>query len=192
MYSFRNLSLPLLTFIFISAAMQSCSWFSGNKTESDADSATVIEDFHADHDIAMSVRSIMDAINVGQPLDSADYNFVGILTDGNGTPLYTDVQGTPGQWEVKVMSDKSAVISNLYLGDLLPDELIQYLLENLDIDNEPNIMAEDFKQGKFDNLAIYTKDNTDLLIEQQMASTPNGNEGPLLKIILRRTELSSN
>lgn len=52
--------------------------------------------FHADNDIAMTVRSLVDAVRVGETLLPADYDFVGVLTDGQGTPLYTDVDGAPG------------------------------------------------------------------------------------------------
>lgn len=147
-------------------------------------------EFHADNDIAMNVRSIIDAINVGQPLVDEDYDFTGILTDGNGRPLYTDVQGAPGQWEIKVLTDQSAVVQNLYLGDLLPDELVQYLLDVLKIDEKPLISADDEVSGRDNNLQIFQTGMTDLIIERQTAKAPNGSVGPLIKIILRKTELS--
>ena len=50
------------------------------------------EEFHADNDIAMTVRSVADAIRVGETLDSVGYNFEGVLTDGIGRPLYTGLQ----------------------------------------------------------------------------------------------------
>lgn len=168
-----------------------CNLSSEKKQTDSPQPAPAIEEFHADHDIAMTVRSIIDAINVGEDLDSVHYNYTGIMTDGNGRPLYTDVMGSPGVWEVQVRSDKSAVIRNLYLGDLLPDELVQYLLQTLDITADPILTADDTKSGKEDNLTIYPAGNADFIIEQQTARTPKGEEGPLLKIILRKTDRQS-
>lgn len=184
--AFRSYTGASLGVVVVLAMLASCT--SGQSEHHDSDSATVTTEFHADNDIAMNVRSIIDAINVGQPLDSADYNYTGILTDGNGTPLYTDVQGAPGIWEIKVLTDKSAVIRNLYLGDLLPDELVQYVLETLAIEDIPLLEAEDGKKG-LDNIAVYKSGATDIFIERQTAKAANGSEGPLLKIILRRTEI---
>lgn len=89
--------------------------------------------FHADNDIAMTVSSLVDAVRVGEPLDSADYNFHGILTDGQGTPLYTDIEGNPGEWAVMVISDDEARISNLQLGDLLTEDLRNYIAGSLNL-----------------------------------------------------------
>lgn len=83
----------------------------GGSSAGKEDSAVVcepVEDFHADNDIAMTVRSLADAIRVGEPLDTADYNFEGILTDGTGRPLYTNIQGLPGGWDIDVLSGTSA------------------------------------------------------------------------------------
>lgn len=153
--------------------------------------AAAPEEYHADNDIAMNLRSLIDAINVGEPLDSADYNYKGILTDGSGRPLYTDVQGAPGAWEIKVLTENSAVISNLYLGDLLDEELVQYILSSLNMEDQPLMEADDSRGGDENTLAIYTTGKTDLIIERQTAKAPNGEEGPLLKIIVQRTRLSA-
>lgn len=166
--------------LFAAIALQSCSSSASHSADSDS-IAEYSEEYHADNDIAMNLRSIIDAINVEEPLDSADYNFKGILTDGSGRPLYTDVQGTPGQWEIKVLSDKSAVIQNLYLGDLLADDLVQYILNSLAITDHP-ILQED-------RYSIYLTGKTELIIEQHTAIAPNGAEGPLLKISIRKQEL---
>lgn len=188
----------------LGALLTGCS-FGNNSNQHDTDSsASAEEEYHADNDIAMNLRSMIDAINVGEALDSADYNFTGILTDGTGRPLYTDVQGSPGTWQIKVLTEKSAVISNLYLGDLLADDLVQYLLTSLEIPDEPLLTAEDDPKGTkkhrrgrkavadedaTNKLSIYQIDDADLIIERQTASTPNGAEGPLLKIIVQRSTM---
>lgn len=180
-------------FITIAGMLQSCSSGSEKSAVADSDTdttATVVVDDHADNDIAMSVRSIIDAINVGQALDEKDYNFTGILTDGSGRPLYTDVQGAPGVWEIKVLSPNSAVISNLYLGDLLPTELVQYILTTNEIEDAPMAEATNGSKKKEDNLTIYKTGDCDLIIENQTAKAPNGSEGPLLKIIIRKSEVT--
>lgn len=188
----RNTTLYVSFFaIFQILIFASCS--SGSKRNSDSDSTPMAyepEEFHADHDIAMTVRSIIDAINVGQRLDSVHYNYTGVLTDGNGRPLYTDVMGSPGAWEVKVRSEKSAVISNLYLGDLLDDELVEYLLQSLNITDEPTLEADSDKKGNDDELTIYRVGKADFIVEQQTAKAPNGEEGPLMKIIIRQAEFT--
>ncbi len=73
---------------------------------SNTEDSEATEYFHADNDIAMTVRSLADAIKVGEPLDSTEYDFNGVLTDGQGAPLYTDVQGSPGTWIVDVLDKK--------------------------------------------------------------------------------------
>ncbi|MCM1153341.1 MAG: hypothetical protein NC328_06790 [Muribaculum sp.] len=108
--------------------LTSCS---GRSHHSPSDSAETVTDLHADYDIAMTVRSITDALNVGERLDSASYNFRGILTDGSGRPIYTDTIGNPGAWTIKVVGADSAVITSLYPGDLLPLELTSYIVESV-------------------------------------------------------------
>ncbi len=191
-FCFGNLFFSsAIMLIILSLVTSGCNISSDKKTDDTAKQAPVVEEFHADHDIAMTVRSIIDAINVGEKLDSVDYNYTGVMTDGNGRPLYTDVMGSPGVWDVEVRSENSVIIRNLYLGDLLPDELVQYLLQTLDINDAPILTADDSKKGTEDNLTIYPAGNADLIIEQQTAKTPKGDEGPLLKIILRKTDRQS-
>ena len=95
-----------------------------NRKAAIADSDTVAtapaEYYHADNDIAMTVRSLVDALSIGERLDSVNYDFKGVLTDGQGRPLYTDITGTPGIWEVDVTSPTSAVIRNLDESDMIP------------------------------------------------------------------------
>ena len=89
------------------------------------------EEYHADNDIAMTIRSLADALRVGEELDSTEYDYEGVLTDGQGRPLYTDVQGAPGIWQVDVVDSRTAMVRNIYLGDLLPGALEEYLAKSL-------------------------------------------------------------
>ena len=96
------LTLASICFIFM---LNSCGQSSKSDVSNTEDSEAT-EYFHADNDIAMTVRSLADAIKVGEPLDSTEYDFNGVLTDGQGAPLYTDVQGSPGTWIVDVLDKK--------------------------------------------------------------------------------------
>lgn len=145
------------------------------------------DEYHADNDIAMTVRSITDALRVGEPLDTLDYNFEGILTDGEGHPLYTDIQGTPGSWDVDVISPTTAVIRNVYLGDLLPDDLESYLASSLNLSPENIIETEEFDDDEETQLVVYDIDGVYLRIETRAAVAPNGLEGPLMSIIATKT-----
>lgn len=141
------------------------------------------DSFQADNDIAMTLRSIADAINQGEELDSLEYNFNGVLTDGTGRPLYTDVQGAPGAWSVKVKSPVSVVIKNLYLGDLLPEALENYIVQSFGLDNSHVVDTSKFRKDDLDKLTIYHFDGGYLIFETRTALTPTGKEGPLMTII---------
>lgn len=95
----------------------------------------------ADNDIAMTVRSITDAINYGETLDSASYSFRGVLTDGRSIPLYTDLQGRPGSWTIEVKAPNLVEIRNLHIGDLFPDALKSYITSAIGI-NEENLITD--------------------------------------------------
>ena len=139
---------------------------------------------HADNDIAMTIRSIMDAMSVDQPLDSAEYNYQGILTDGSGMPLYTDIQGAPGQWAIEVISPTKARVKNLYLGDLVPEELTQYLLTSLEIPD--TVMIEEGSPLNMPDaeVAIYDFGAGQIVFETLTAKTESGHTGPLMNILL--------
>lgn len=174
--------MPALLLLAIAFTLPSCS--SGGNSSA-ADSANT-HDMHADNDIAMTMRSIIDAISVGQPLDSAEYNFRGTLTDGTGRPLYTDIQGTPGEWEIRIIGNDRAVIRNLYLGDLLPEELTQYILSSLQIPDSAltadGTPATDFAA----DIRYYDFESGLLIFETKEAQTPDGEKGPLLNIAIRK------
>lgn len=161
------------------------------ETQHDTDTSVLTEDaFSADNDIAMTVSSIADAINVGEPLDTAEYNFEGVLTDGYGTPLYTDVQGAPGEWEVRVIGPDEARIRNIYVGDLLPDSLMSYILHSLSIPQERMIYTDrpeegpGYEEGDSEE-TVYDLGNGELCFLTRLATAPGGQEGPLMSITLR-------
>ncbi len=144
-------------------------------------------EFHADNDIAMATRSIADAIGLGEPLDSTQYDFEGVLTDGLGTPLYTDIQGAPGKWQIEVLNPKMATIRNVNIGDLLPDYLENYLASELNLDTNAALEELGREEGADDDdldVKIYNIDNGTLRIETRQAAAANGVEGPLMRITL--------
>lgn len=138
--------------------------------------------FHADNDIAMTVRSIVDAVRVGEPLSPEDYDFEGILTDGQGTPLYTDVEGTPGEWSVKVENDSVATITNQRIGDLMDDDLRAYILGALNLNNADLVSA--YENPVRENEIIYHFDSGDVDLNFSMlpVTTDSGFEGSLMTI----------
>lgn len=142
--SLHQTNKHLLTHLNISAVLlitllMSCSQSPKNKPVSSAlnDQQPTV------NDVAMTVRSIVDALNIGEKLDSSTYNFNGVLTDGRGVPLYTNMEGYPGEWVVEVTSQNSAVIRNTELGDLYGDDLKDYLIKELNLSND-NLLYSDF------------------------------------------------
>lgn len=166
----------------VAACMVAVALTLGGCSRSNPAPQIVNEEYHADNDIAMTVRSITDAFSVGEPLQAADYDFEGVLTDGEGRPLYTDIMGSPGQWKIEVHDPGRVRIYNIYLGDLLPDDLEQYLRESLGLDTpiylEPTADSEDV------SLTVYKVPGGVLKFESRTAHAANGAEGPLVAIVL--------
>lgn len=154
--------------------------------EANTISQTDSDVFHADNDIAMTLRSIADALNVGEPLDSTLYDFEGVLTDGQGTPLYTDIQGAPGLWDVDVLDSKNVIIKNIYLGDLLPLDLQGYILESLGLDETDHLefTAHEAVDDEDTEIDVFSCGNAFLRFEVRAGIAPNGIEGPQLSIIM--------
>jgi hypothetical protein len=145
------------------------------------------EDYHADNDIAMTLSSIADAIRVKEPLDSVEYNYVGILTDGEGHPIYTNLQGMPGSWDIEVLNDESVVIRNVEIGDLLSDDLESYITAALGLSEQDLIYSEHDEDEPYTDIAVYDFDGGFLRIETRMSTASNGLEGPLMRIMATRT-----
>lgn len=165
-----------------------------NKTAATSANDTLLKqepvqsEFVADYDIAMTVRSIVDAISVGEPLDAAEYNYEGVLTDGRGTPLYTDIQGSPGEWEIDVTSESSVRIRNVYLGDLMPEYLSDYITESLQLDSANEIDLNEDEDDDETSLKEYDFGGGNIRFETRTAYAPNGLEGPLVSIILSSSD----
>lgn len=153
----------------------------GHHESQESDSVSV-EAFHADNDIVMTVRSLIDAVCVSEPLDSVYYDYEGVLTDGVGRPLYTDLQGTPGVWNVDVISPEEVVIRNVYLGDLFPEDLENYIIDQTAVQPTDQIESDEYDDDDEAELSIYDFGNGYLRFETRLGKTTNGLEGPLLTI----------
>lgn len=182
----RNIGTAAVVIILSAGCRPSSESGSASLASNEVAEAIITDDFHADNDIAMTIRSLADALKVGEPLDSTLYDFQGILTDGQGSPLYTDVQGSPGQWEVDVLDERNVIIRNVYLGDLLPADLETYLLHSLHIDKESMIefTAHHAVDDDETEIAVYDFDGGYLRFEVRAGIAPNGLEGPMLSIVM--------
>ena len=171
------------------SSLTSCGKTNSESREKPAQSNP--ESFHADNDIAMTIRSIADAIKVGEPLDSTDYDFRGVLTDGQGTPLYTDIDGIPGIWDIDVLDSGKALIKNLYLGDLLPKDLEIYILESLNINENQKIpsMPDSLEKANLTFVSVYDIAGGYLRYEVRPDTAPNGLTGSHVTITLGVTPL---
>ena len=142
--------------------------------------------FHADFDIAMTVCSIVDAVRVGERLDSADYGFQGILTDGQGTPLYTDLEGNPGEWVVKVIGDSEARISNLHLGDLLTEDLRNYIVGALNLNEADLVTAYVNPADEQEFIWLYDIGDVQVAFSETEVRTSSDLEGTIMAISVFR------
>lgn len=139
-------------------------------------------------DIAMTARSLADALVVGEQLDSTDYDFEGILTDGQGTPLYTTMRGTPGKWVVEVTSPEGAAIRNTDLGDLLVEDLRVYLAGSLNMDDSDIVEAGPMETDEETHQVVYLKGELMMVMESRTETASNGTEAPWLSVLLRRND----
>lgn len=176
-----------LTYKGISALMLSLLLMScNNSSQNKQDTAPTDDSQPAANDVAMTVRSIVDALNVGEELDSATYNFSGILTDGRGVPLYTNIDGYPGEWEVVVNSSNSASIRNTELGDLYGEDLKEYLLKELNLKPDNLLYADNINDT---TLSVYDVGKGIMQIEMYFQQTVNDMTSTGMTIILN-TDIS--
>lgn len=139
----------VLLCLLMIAMFVSCSGRGDRKSRIDDDDSipeVAPVEYHADNDIAMTVRSLSDAIYVGEILRNADYDYKGVLTDGQGRALYTDLSGKPGVWDVRVADGGTAKISNVELGDLLAEDLTAYILTAMNL-GDADMVCNNTKDG---------------------------------------------
>lgn len=151
-----------------------------------------VEEYHADNDIVMTLRSVMDSYAGGDTISAEDYGFTGVLTDGEGRPLYTDTSGGPGEWEVSVTGPSELKVSNLHLGDLIPGQLERYLIDNLGLSEVHAQSPKGYRRAKSDprlkeagEIRNYTDSVCVMEYYVRPAYTATGKEGPLVTITLR-------
>lgn len=170
--------------LLIAASLAACSKSQESGTSDSmipSDSpAGVSESYHADHDIAMTVRSIVDAIQVGENLLSDDYDYKGVLTDGIGAPLYTDIAGQPGIWIIAVNSPGSVNMRNLNPGDLLAGDLRDYIASNLSLDDSRIVELLDDEEDN--EIVTYDFGAGYLRFITHDTITPGGYESTMLNI----------
>lgn len=139
-------------------------------------------------DVAMIVSSMVDAVNFGEQLDGKVYDYHGILTDGRGQPLYTAMKGGPGEWVVDVTGPGSAVVRNVDLGDLLPDDLRVYVVTALGM-SDRDIVGKGFKDADDEvEEVVYSCHDSMLRFETRYETASNGREGAWVSIYIDRME----
>ncbi len=142
------------------------------------------DEYVAENDIAMTVRSVADAINTGDRIDSADYAFKGVLTDGSGMPLFTDVEGLPGEWEIDVLSPSMVRIRNMNTGDLLPEELVEYLAGALQLSEGESLELVDDRKTDEKRVSVFDFGKGRLTVESKLAADYTGEPGQLMEITM--------
>lgn len=147
--------------------------------------AVAEEQYAADNDIGMTVRSVANTINIGEKLDSTDYNFEGVLTDGVGMPLFTDFTGMPGQWEIEVVDSATLRIRNVDAGDLQPFRLMEYITANLSEQAQELELTGESDQGRA-HIVNYRYGRTCISMETRpMAIENSADVAPVMEITLR-------
>lgn len=177
-----SLHVKLISPLFILAMTSlfySCSGENKN-TEGDSTGESV---FHADDDIAMVMQSIADAIKVGEPLTPQDYNFTGVLTDGTGRPLYTDMDGMPGEWTIEVSDSTTATVRNIKIGDLAAQDLEYYISSALQIDPETVYEGRNFNGRR---QIIYSIPGGYLAMTSKTDTLSNGLTGDKISIVIKK------
>lgn len=164
----------------------SCGGNSANTENNSGDE--VVEVYHADNDIAMTLRSLVDAVRVGERLDSSVYDFDGILTDGQGTPLYTDVDSRPGQWSVSVIGSEEACVRNLYVGDLMAEDLRNYIIASLGLNDADLLTAYRNPDSEEELIYVYGIGDVRVSFSTSPAES-NGFEGWLMSVTVARDSI---
>lgn len=133
-------------------------------------------------DIAMLISSMTDAINLHENVEEEVYQFKGVLTDGRGTPLYTDMHGRPGNWEVVVLSSSHVLIRNIELGDILPTDLRLYIASSLMLSDSDIVAYGNDGVDDATEIISYNVGEALLKFETRYEAASNGREGAWLSI----------
>lgn len=141
--------------------------------------------FEVNNDIAMTVRSVADAINVGEKIDSTGYNFKGVLTDGSGMPLFTNLDGLPGEWEVEVVSPSVVQIRNLHAGDLVTEELVGYLSAALQLEADDTLELMSQRDSGDRKVAMFSFGKGTITIESESNKKSDEEGGEKILITMR-------
>lgn len=184
----KNFSiLPNSIFLFLAALTLFSSCGNGSSGSSgQADSAASSqsqeeEQFHASNDILNHLSSIIDTFRVGDEISAADYDWTGILTDGEGKPLYTDHDMNPGEWEIKVLDPDRVCLRSLHKGDLAMNDLTAYLVEGLGLSPENQMPQEsDASDGVI--FEAYSFGPGIISFEIHPEKSPLGEEGPFYAV----------
>lgn len=107
---------------------------------------SVVEE--SDYRIIPIIRSVAEEIKVGAPLDTADYNYTGVLNDEEGKPLYTNRQGEPGTWRIQVVDSTTVKINNMETGNLRIEDLRKRVLAALGRQKAYEYVGHDFKHKR--------------------------------------------
>lgn len=150
-----------------------------------ADTLEPTSTFIPDNDIAMTVRSVADAINVGEAIDSVEYAFKGVLTDGTGMPLFTDIDGLPGEWEVEVISPYVVQIRNVNSGDLISDDLVGYIAAALQLDDDDTLELVDEENLDDRKVSVFSFGKGTLTVETSANLDKEANPGDRILITMR-------
>ena len=87
----------------------------------------------ADNDIGVIVNNLSEALAKGEVLDTADYNFTGVLANSEGEALYVTPEGLPGKWQVEIIDSAAINIRNIDNGNLNIDSLRGGLVKALNL-----------------------------------------------------------
>ena len=116
-------------------------------------------------DVAMLSRSLVDAINMGEKLDST-YNF------HSGKALYTLADGRPGVWDVVVDSPGRVFLRNAEAGNLQAEDLRVYIAQAIGL-NDNDVMDAGVLDGNEQATAVvYNRGN----LRMEMTLLPDQGE----------------
>ena len=194
----RSVKVATLSAAFSVASLALGTWSCNSKGDDDsmrdcvvAQPPVALEDsegddiFVADNDIAMTVRSVADAINVGEPIDSLDYSFKGILTDGTGMPLFTDIEGLPGEWEVEVISPSVVQIRNVNSGDLISEDLVGYISAALQLGDADVLQLISERETSSGKVTVFSFGKGTLTVETSPNDSRDLEAGDRILITMR-------